>query len=489
MANQLISPLQITKQKSYAGLTTANHLGTLYEEKPHMISNVMSRLFGTYGYHGLDSLTSYFGADVYTPDDRPYEWHLKGDDEKSIRIIGYSAADNAKPGVGFSSFTLILEEKFFTSSDVLSLDNRDFQVRVKSDGVMTGVNTYAYEVEMITGDPLDFIPVKYLTNQSKVAKEWSALENELAKDRGGMHFTSSFKMQQHFGTVGKSYTVPANMIDRRMVISIPEPGGEKTTQVWTQLAEWTFMKQYYAEKNRYLMYGTSNKTNNGGFAMKGDSGFAVQQGAGLRNQIAPSYKFPYVKFTLEYLYEILTQLGYNILSEDKGERKFVILTGEQGMLDFHNAVEGKINLLNYGDKDSRRFTGSGQKLGFSGQYVEYKFPQGYEVMVVHLPEYDNQIMNRERTSDGKLRESRRMTILNFGTHKGKANIKKVMPQNEGEAFWYIPGSVNPMGPVGKSGAPGMSASRVAGYEMHCQTKLSLVVENPMSCAELIYNGI
>jgi hypothetical protein len=483
--NQQISDLQVTTTKHWAGATSATHLGNVYGEAPHKISNVMSRVMGIYAYQGLDSIITLMGGVETAPDDRDVEWDLKGDDEKAVKIVSFSAGDQTKPGIGVSTFELVLEERLFKNTDVLNLDIRDIQIRIVAEPVMNGQYP-VYTVEPVSGDPLAFIDPDLLIAGKQVAKEYSLVEDELAKNRGSVQYSSSFKLRNHFTTVGKEDMVSSKSLGRQMVISMTAPGKEnKTTKIWTQAADWTFMQQYYAEKNRVMFYGKNNKTSQGTFLNKGDSGFSVKSMPGLRDQISPSYKFEYTTFSIDYLQEILTTLGYNILPEDK--REFILLTGEHGMIQFSKAVEDKLNSYP-STYDATRISGSGQNRGFGGQYRSYEFPQGYTVRVVHLPEYDDTTRNRSYTASGKLEESLRYTILNFGTHKGKKNIRKIVPENEPEAMWYIAGKSSPYATKQSGNTMKEASSRVSGYEIMAECKFTVVVENPMSCAELIYKS-
>ena len=86
MANT-ISSLQMYAPKSWSGLTTENHLGSVFAQEPTLVSNIISRVFGLNQYAGLDYFLSIGGGDQELPDDNDYEWYLKGDDEKAISIM------------------------------------------------------------------------------------------------------------------------------------------------------------------------------------------------------------------------------------------------------------------------------------------------------------------------------------------------------------------------------------------------------------------
>lgn len=475
---QTISPLQIYYPKSWSGLTTENHLSSIFADAPQLVSDLISRTFAKQQYVGLDYLLNKTGTKEM-PTDNDYEWLLKGDDRKAVAIVSYTASNVNRPGVGKTVFTIEMAEKYFDYTDLLIFDNREYQVRVMDAPESNGVN-WNYKVMLMTNDPTLFVPPALLTAGKKVSKLYSPQERTLNKTYGQTSFTSPFKMRNIFSTLGKEYVVAGNMHDRPMVFSMLDPKSNKRTNVWTRYQEWEAMCQWIREKDNNLMYSKFNQNANGTFDMKGASGFPIMQGAGLRDQISPSYKFYYTTFTIDYLLEILTNLSVNILPED--QREFVLLTGERGMIQFHKAIENKVALFQ--PLDSKRVFGSGQNLGFGGQYVEYRGPQGVKVTVMSIPSYNDTVDNRTPHPDGGFTENYRYTILNFGTTEGEANIVKVYPKGRKDMMWHIAGSTSPFGP--NTSVSTGSASKVDGYEVCMFTTQGIMIKNPMSCAELIY---
>lgn len=479
---QKINNLQVYQGKSWSGMTTDNHLGTLFQEQPYLASSVMARVFAQFDHLNLDSMINMMGAEEEFPDDRDFEWMLKGDDEKAIAVLSYSASNSATPGLNQTIFKIEFAEKYFAKTDILTADDRRYRVRVMNEPYSNGTG-FIYEVQMMTGDPTLFMPISLLSAGSQFSKSYSAQEKTLSKTAGETHYSSPFKMRNSFSTLRKKNTIPGNMLDRPLVIDMLDPASNKRTKVWTQYAEWEFLCQWYKEKNRNLMYGESNKNQvNGTYAMKGDSGFEIKEGAGLRDQISPAYKFNYTTFKIDWIEDVLIQLSVNILPED--QRKFVALTGEYGMRQFHKALEDYVARFNV--RDEKRQFGAGQDLGFGGQYTTFRGSNGVELTLVKCPEYDDRVHNRIPHPDGGVTESYRYTILNFGTTGGKKNIRRVYPKGEKEKLWHIAGSCTPYGPNTsfKTG----SASAVDGYEIHAMCKQAVIVENPMSCCELIYSS-
>jgi hypothetical protein len=476
MANT-ISSLQMYAPKSWSGLTTENHLGSVFAQEPTLVSNIISRVFGLNQYAGIDYFLSIGGGEQELPDDNDFEWYLKGDDEKAITITNSLVGT---PGQYGAEMLIEFAEKYFAVTDKLVLDDGETAVRVMREPYANGTN-YVYPCVLMTSEPSDFVAPSLLAAGSKASKEYSPQERTLNRTYGETSYTSPFKMRNSMSFLSKTYTIPGNMHQRPLVIEMMDPKSNKTTKIWTQYAEYEFMCQWMKEKERMLFFSKSNKQANGTYNMFGDSGSPIIEGAGIREQISPSYKFHYTNFTIDYLEDVLLNLSINILPED--QRHFVAFTGERGMVQFHRALEN--HAARFQPLDSKRIGGAGQNLSFQGQYREFMGPQGIRFTLVHLPMYDNEVRNRVPHPQGGYTESYRYTILNMGTSGGEANIRRVYPKGRKELMWHVAGSTSPLGP--NTSFSSGSSSAVDGYQLFAQAQQGVIIQNPMSCAELIYS--
>lgn len=475
MATNAISNLQLYAPKSWSGLTTENHLGSVFAQEPTLVSNIISRVFGLNQYAGMDYFLSIGGGEEELPDDNDFEWLLKGDDEKALPIVA-----TVTGGASGAVILLTLGEKYFAKTDKLILDDGETALRVMQEPYMSGTNwVYPCQAMVFTTAA---VPPTLMVAGAKVSKEYSPQERTLNRTYGETSYTSPFKMRNSLSFMSKTYTVPGNMHQRPLVIEMLDPKSNKTSKIWTQYAEWEFICQWAKEKERMLWFSKSNKQANGTYNMMGESGTPIIEGAGIREQISPSYKFNYNEFTIDFLEDVLLNLSINILPED--QRHFVAFTGERGMVQFHRALEN--HAARFQPLDSKRIGGSGQNLSFQGQYKEYMGPQGIRFTLVHLPLYDNEVRNRIPHPKGGYTESYRYTILNMGTSGGEKNIKRVYPKGRKELMWHVAGSTSPLGP-NTSFSKG-SASSVDGYQLFAQAQQGVLIANPMSCCELIYNS-
>jgi hypothetical protein len=52
-------------------------------------------------------------------------------------------------------------------------------------------------------------------------------------------------------------------------------------------------------------------------------------------------------------------------------------------------------------------------------------------------------------------------------------------------MWHVAGSTSPLGP--NTSFSSSSSSPVDGYQLFAQAQQGVIIQNPMSCAELIYS--
>ncbi len=478
MAVQGLNALQVSYAKSWNGLTTENHLYAIYQNEPQLASDIVTEVFNKMGYMGMDTFLSKYPT-MMMDHDGEYRWMLKGDSRRAIKIVAFtSAAYTAvgKPGLNQEIWQLELEERFFSVTDFLIFDDREFGVRIVGEGYANGTN-WVYEVQTMDGALGAFIPAQLLTAGRKVSRQHNVVTNTLNDEYNDVSFSSHFEMRNVFTTQAKQQTIPGNMHSRPLLIKM-NAGNGKTVDVWTKWSDMETELQWRREKANMLFFSKYNQKADGTFANKARNGFVIKQGAGLRQQISPSYKFYYTSLTLDYLNEVAQNLSINILPED--QREFLILTGERGMYLFSKLIEDKVAVFNpIGNPD--RLMGSGSNLGFRGQYRTFEGYNGIKFTVMHMPEYDDVVDNRLPHPDGGYTENYRMTIMNIGTTNGEPNIQKMGVKGRTDIKWYVAGSTSPFG----AQSNGSGGSEVDGYKIMYQTTHGIKLKNPLSAAELI----
>lgn len=482
-----------TESKDWAGLTTRNHLGALFGEQPELIGDFISRLEYLDLGEDLISYMEQYPIHYVEDADREYEWMLQGAEEKNIPLVkatdinGSEFSTTDEVGKYGQRFLMWFPEKLFFKQHVIVGMNPDlYKIILRSEAEQRG-SYFVYEAELVTGDPELYIPVDEVEAGTRWSVEYSLSEQTLSKDGSDISFTSPFRMGGRMSFIRKKHLVPGNMISKKEnnpVVFGVHGKDDKQMKTWLNKLDWEFRRQFRREKAKLLMYGNSNRRSDGTYGNIGDSGYEIQAGSGLREQISPSNVLYYNKFNIETLVDYCLSLSVGKLPQDS--RRFVIGTGEHGLKVASRAIEryATANALEYNRIEG--VTG-GSKASFQRpQFVKHADINGIRIEFMHIPQYDDNVRNKIPHPDGGLAESHRMTIMDFGTADGKPNIQLVRSRNNPEQFGYIPGLRDPYTPGG-SATPKQMATSVDGYEIHKADWLGILVRNPMRMGEFIPN--
>lgn len=480
MSQVNVSPLQLHQlRKLPSGMTESSHLSQAYLTEPERMDGVLAFAFGTQNENVLAMLTGGLGNTRFI-ENREYKWDLHGQVERAIEISADPITTGEKPGLGGMPFHMKFSENLFHVSDNIVADDGT-QARVSQ----VRNNGLDYIVSAILTDPDSsrWIDPKHIKPGAKWSKDYSTVEEFSAKG-GGTDYQAPMTLTNQLTTLRKHYTVTRSAATDVMVIELFGPDG-KSTKLWTKLAEWTALGQWYREIDKALLYSVYNKDSQGLVKLKGENQRPVYHGAGLRQQISPANKRTYYKLTYELMDTFLLDLSYNA-NRWGGNYNFVGLTGKMGLREFSNAITERQNALGITVTDNGTFiTGKGDNLTLTGHFKRVEFLNGITLTMKEFNPYDDIVRHRTlHPVSMKPIESYRITILNFGTINGKANIRKVAKKNSENAMWHVAGSTTPFGDVSKSIST-MRSSGLDGYEVHLLAEIGIQVQDPTSCGELI----
>jgi hypothetical protein len=286
------------------------------------------------------------------------------------------------------------------------------------------------------------------------------------------------------------HTTAGNMINRPIGTMWKHPENGKTFMTWIQYEDYVFDHQFRLEKNRLLMFATSNRDNdNGKYYNYGKSGFVIRQGAGIRQQMESANTSYYGTFTIEYLLNYLMELSEGKLDLDT--REFNGRTGERGAVQFHQSLEDHSQLFQPLFNQDRMFkisdpmAGGRLGLGYGGQFLRYLGPQGivYSVSVDSL--YSDRERNKIYHPSGGVAEAYRYDLMDIGTSEGEPNIMRVDVEGQSDIMGYEPGLRDPFSPTG--GRNHIMSHATDGYTVHRMTTCGTKVHDPSRTASLIPN--
>lgn len=485
---KIFSPLQMREAITWGGLTTKNHLATIFQRSPQKASKIITRIHDT--NFGV-TMDSYMSSTTLTLDsDDDYTWELIGTSKKNLplveaRINGVAITPDSVAGKNFSEFELVFEEDYFYDEQIIvGHKNEAYPMQIQSDPQREGTN-FVYRVKLITGDAQLFVPYDELQPNKRFSKEWSLVEQTLSKKGSGVNFTSPFSMRNAFSFLRKEQTFPGNMKNRPFGTMFTDDKGNKFT-IWTQYASYQMDMDMADEKAKALVFATANRAADGTYKNYGKSGYMKVQGAGLRQQIECSNTEYYNKFTIDLINNLLLDVSEGRIKAD--DRKFVLKTGERGMVQFHKGLEDYVHLYTPNQDTTRLYSASkpGVEMGkgYGGQFVEFRGPNGIVVSVEADSLYDDRERNKVYHPLGGVAESYRYDIFDIGTVNEEPNVRKVVPRDQEYLMGIEPGLRNPLN---NSNEKNIMSTAVDGWKEHRACYISGMVKDPSKTASLISN--
>lgn len=451
----------MTKGKAWSGLTLKNHIGAIFGTQPQLVSPLTTVLLQNSGMKNLETTLSLFPEKVLnTADD--FVWKVVGSDERNIPLVEArfqgTVVDANTVGVGAArtKLELVFGEKWFTKMHVIAGNKPDvYQVRILEEPYEDG-GQYVYTCEVWGGqESLAGIPGDELLPGTRFSIESAYAEDELSIQGAGIQFTSPYLMRNSVSTLRFEHKVSGAMIDCKVEpvyfagieTRDPNTGKVHKSTTWMQEVYWQFEKMLSRIKSRTIMFGKTNRDENGRFLNFGNAGVTIKAGSGIREQMEVSNTISYNRFSMRLLEDALSELSEGKL--DFNERKFMLRTGERGAAQFNRAATAaasgwKVMFDNTNQNAINKVTSKFHENAFKGgfQFTEWLAPNNIHVMLEVDPAYDDKVRNKILHPDGGVAESYRYDILYIGSME-EPNIQKIKVRGDDELRGYMAGIRDP----------------------------------------------
>jgi len=322
---------QMTKSSSWSGITLKNHLGALFAHKPELISPITTILLQNSGMKNLDTTLSMFPEHTLEEGATDFVWKVIGSEERNIPLVEarYEGAvvtsSTTNVGQARATFELVFAERWFTKMHLIAGHRPDvYQMRILEDPYEEGQN-YVYTCEVWGGqESLAGIPGDELVGGNRFSIESAYAEDELSIQGAGIQFTTPYLMRNSVSTLRMEHKVSGAMIDCEIKpvyfagieTRDPNTGKVHKSTTWMQEVYWQFEKSFSRIKSRTIMFGKTNRDENGGYLNVGNSGIKIKAGSGIREQMEVSNTITYNFFSMRLLEDALSELS-------------------EGKLDFH----------------------------------------------------------------------------------------------------------------------------------------------------------
>lgn len=408
-----------------------------------------------------------------------YRWYAQGSEEKYIRITENLESGNATPGIGGASFRIKVDEDFIGVPDVILGPHPDYPLQILSGPVKDGTGNI-YEVRIQDSDTSRFYPPEYLEVGSAFCKAWTTVASEFNDEFGGMYTSGAYQLESQLGAFAQEFLVTDKALREHGRIGIPIKDS-KGNRMYGFIPEYE-MKMYdelEKSKNLAMIYGRKDSY------MPEYSKYMKRTGPGLRQQLADGHTQNYSgvlteRFLKDYLMDIF------FARNDESNRDVVVMTGTMGSIAFHEALANAASGFLTVDTNYIKDMGD-RNLSFGAQFTQYRGPEGINVRVVKVPQYDN-IAYCQRTHPdypNKPLDSWRMTFVDFEKPSSTDMSSNVMYLEVKDTYshGFIPGTVGPNGPI----QGGMTVKKVAGYERWVQGTAGICVLDTSKTGELIFD--
>lgn len=498
MAGKL-GKFQMLGFQHWKGLTSDNHLGSIFQLSPQKATNLMVQLLAFHRGKTLDTFLNQFPTREFE-DDNEYYWDVIGSSRRNIPLVEARnengevvESDDANVGVGTSPFYLVFPEDWFADGEVIVGHlNQVYPMRILGDARMEGTNA-VYKVELMGGNTTG-IPAERLLAGERFSIDFAPVEKELSRKVGDVRFTSPVSMRNEWTTIRIQHKVAGNKLGKKLAMGIPmvretEEGKQvkDTANMWMHYVDWEVECQFSEYKNNAMAFGTSNRNANGEYMNFGKSGNVIKTGAGIFEQTEVANTIYYNTFSLKLLEDALYELSASKLG--MGDRVFVIKTGERGAILFHKAVLQTVsgwttfvldnNSTRVVEKTQSKLHSNALSAGF--QFVQYKAPNGVIVKLDVDPFYDDPVRNKILHPMGGVAFSYRFDIWYIGS-MDQPNIFKCKIKDDNEYRGYQWGLRNPY--TGQKGNPYMSFDEDAAV-IHRMATLGVCVLDPTRTMSLI----
>lgn len=449
---------QVKDAKAFAGMINPeNTLGAIWKTAPQKINDVMIKLLAIHRGMSLENMLSKFET-KYVDNDNEFYWELIGSSRRNIPLVearykgATVVATDFNIGEGGSTFELVFPEQWFFKGEIIVGEkNEVYPIRVINDGQAEG-NIWVYTCET-AGSNRDGIPGDELVSGKRFNEEFAPVGKGLSREVGGVRRVTPISMRGELTTIRIDHKLPGDATKKTVAMGIPvldKAGNKKVFPTLALYEDWLVEQEFSMYKNKFLMYGKSNRTTDGEYHNKDVSGRSIKIGSGIREQMEQSNTYYYNDFTLEMLEEILFGLSEGKLGFDN--RTFILRTGERGAAAFHKAVLDTTSgwaahISTPGtnpatiQRTNSQLHSNSLKAGF--QFTEYMAPNGVTVKVEVDDFYDDKVRNTIRIpgSNG-VAESYRFDIFYIGTLEDP-NIQKVKVKGMEEIRGYQWGFRNP----------------------------------------------
>jgi len=402
-----------------------------------------------------------------------YEWSVAGDAKVEFRITELLVDPTSQPGKDGQPFKIAIDKNFEHEPSVLLTEDPDApMLRIIGYPEMLNADSWAYEVELQSGDPNDWMPIELISPDRILTRATSMVADEdnqkFSPDSYGqfqklrswtgqfankIEFTDKFvRMELAAAKKGmantEKYSFGGKMYSDAFAsgyiyqAKLKQSGSNELIEkgVFITKAEARLNERCEADREFMMEFGRLQKTTDR------DTTRPIKVAPGWRQLARDGHFWEHNgSLTLSDLSEFLTTIFFR--RKSFADRKIKIYSGEGGIEFLSRLIAEEASAFNYPDANffvKQRQNPDGyhdNELSFGAQFTEIKFYNGVTVSINYDPiKDDDSVFRIKAPGTNKPLESFAMDIFDLGATDYKAegardeNITMVMQDGVEEYF-------------------------------------------------------
>lgn len=189
MATKTLGKFQMLQFNSWKGMTSDNHLGSIFKLEPQKMTDFMVELLAMRRGKTLDTFLNRFPIKEFDSEEE-YTWDVVGSHRRNIPLLeardedgNIITEDSPNVGVNTTPFYLVFGEDWFADGEIIFGNlNEVYPLRVLGEPRFEGSNAI-YKVETFNGRS-EGVPAERLLAGERFSVGYAPVEGELSRKVG-----------------------------------------------------------------------------------------------------------------------------------------------------------------------------------------------------------------------------------------------------------------------------------------------------------------
>ena len=411
------------------GFTNENSLARALMSKPDQLTPVVTMLMGGYSNRfPLSMLTEgqkngTKGMAVDSINNIEYEYPVMGKLKTTEKVVSSPYSSSDKPGLGGSSFFVVLKSKWFPRQQTVRSPNGT-QARVMNDPTPVQ-DGYRYELKLFNPHPAAYCDPSQLVAGVVWGAVGGATVSESLSVGNYSPVQTPGKRKNQISVLRKSYHLAGNISKKTVEFRLFNAQSQPTN-LWIDFEEYQHMLRWKEECELHLWTSEYTRDEFGQNPLTdADTGQIIPVGAGIFQQIPNSDT--YTNLTEKKVKTIIGDVFRG--TPDTQNMEVMLFTGTGGFEEFDTAMKDSTMFRLIAEGAAEHFVrNTGGNLQLGGYFKSYVHVDGHTVTLKKLPFLDESAyadVSPRHPLTGLPLSSYEMYFIDMSTYDGVPNVRMV----------------------------------------------------------------